>query len=270
MLGGIAAAFAGLALLGLLFGGGAGVSACLAALCCGAAGAAVGAGAAGAAANNNNNNNYYNQHHQQQPGYMQNNYGQNPQQAFNQSVQQAKQEVENSFAAPNQGNVQPYSGQYTTTFTDPESGTLHNASLCLFFQPDPQRQGFRISGQGSDIDGNTIIEDGFAKYDGSCWWIEKTITGDVGLQVLSRGRFNFYQRTFEGSWLANTMLGGPYSSFSAIMAANNQNQQPVGNMNIANATNIPVVSGMVVHDAQSNNFPSGNNNGAVTVVGKPV
>ena len=253
-LGGLAIAAVGLALLGGLLGGGAGLSACLAFLCCGAAGAAAGASGANRF---NNNNGYYNASGSQQPGNMFNNHNQTyPQQDFDREVQQAKSDVENSFSPPNQSNVQPYSGQYTTSFIDPTSGTRHNASLCLFFTPDPQRQGFRISGQGSDIDGSTVIEDGFAKYDGRCWWIERAITGDVGLLVLSKGQFNFHQHTFQGTWLANTMLSGPYLSFQAIQTPN---QQPNAPQNYSGS--IPVVSGVVV---------PGHNNAPVTVVGKPL
>ena len=158
---------------------------------------------------------------------------------------------------PNHANIQPYSGQYTTSFIDPESGVRHNASLCLFFAPDAQRQGYRISGQGSDIDGNTIVEDGFVNYDGTCWWIERTISGDVGLQVLSRGRFNFHQGTFDGNWLANTMLSGQYLSFKALNSPDQQQKQ-----NNITTSNIPVVTGVVV---QGNSQPS--NSTPVTVVG---
>ena len=101
-----------------------------------------------------------------------------------------------------------------------------------------------------------MIEDGFAKYDGRAWWIEKAITGDVGLLVLSKGQFNFHNQSFEGTWLANTMLSGPYLSFQTIQAPN---EQPMAPQN--NSSSIPVVSGMVVPRQ---------NNAAVTVVGKPV
>lgn len=251
-LGGFAFAVMGLAFLGLLLGGG-GLSACCAALCCGAAGAAVGASAG--AGGSNYNRNYYNGPHQ--PGYMNSNFNGFPQQNFDQQVQQAKRDVENSFSTQGQGNAQPFSGQYTTSFIDPESGTRHNASLCLFFTPDPQRQGFRISGQGSDIDGSTIIEDGFAKYDGTCWWIERTITGDVGLLVLSRGRFNFHQNTFEGTWLANSMISGPYLSFSPI-------SMPSQQQSLNSAGNVPVVTAVAVGSEQHIQ------NQTVTVVGTPV
>lgn len=210
---GLAVAAVGLAFLGIFLGGGAGLSACAAALCCGAAGAAVGASSAAAINNNNtNNNNYHNASASHQPGNMSGNYNQYPQPEFNQAVLQAKRDVDNTFTTHNQVNVQPYSGQYTTSFIDPESGSHHNASLCLFFTPDLQKQGFRISGQGSDIDGSTVVEDGFAKCDGTCWWIERAITGDVGLLMLSRGQFNFQQQIFHGTWLANTMLSPPSSS----------------------------------------------------------
>ena len=252
-LAGFGFAVMGLAFLGLLLGGGAGLSACCAALCCGAAGAAVGASAG--AGGSNYNRNYYNGPHQ--PGYMQSNFNGFPKQNFDQQVQQAKRDVENSFSTQGQGNVEPFSGQYTTSFIDPDSGTRHNASLCLFFTPDPQRQGFRISGQGSDIDGSTIIEDGFAKYDGTCWWKERAVTGDVGLLVLSRGRFNFHQNTFEGTWLANSMISGPYLSFSSISMPS---QQPNPN----SKGNVPVVTGVAV--ASQHHIK----NQTVTVVGTPV
>ncbi len=260
ILGGLAAAAVGLAVLGMLFGG-AGAGLCTA-LCCGATGAAVGATAAAGA--NRYNNNYYSASEPHQ-NYMNKNYNGNNQSDFDMCVQQARREVDNAFTSMNQTNCQPYSGQYTTVFVDPESGVHHNASLCIFFTPDPQRQGFRISGQGSDIDGNTVIEDGFAKYDGTTWWIEKTISGDIGLAVLSRGKFNFYQHTFDGTWLANTMLSGPYLSFTATMV---QDQQA---RNIqSGSANVPVVTGVVVQDGYSNNtqYSYGNNGRPVTVMGQ--
>jgi len=218
---GLAIAGIGLLALGMVFGTGSIAACCLPLLCCfGAAGAAAAANASGSGPSGNY---YVNQCGDGNPNYCTGGNNNNNDQ-FQNRVQQTKGEVENmgntAYQQNNNSAVQPFSGQYTTSFVDPESGTHHNASISIFFTPDPHGNGYRINGQGGDIDGNTVIEDGFANDDGNAWWIEKNINGDLSLQVLSKGKFNFYQHAFEGTWLANTMLGGPYLSFAAAAATN--------------------------------------------------
>jgi len=105
----------------------------------------------------------------------------------------------------------PYSGEYTTHYID--NGMTHQAKLKLKFEDIDY--GYKITGNGSDVDGLTRVEEGFANYDGVAWWIEETITGDVGLHILSTGKFDFPDRSFLGSWFANTDESGVYTDFKA-------------------------------------------------------
>lgn len=274
---GLAVAGVGLLALAVLFPAiGVGVAACcplLAAACC-CGGVAV---AAGAAASNNND---YKNADQTNDCYAQNPAGLNRNDnAFEQHVQEAKREVENSSAGAFQNQyhnqMQPFSGQYTLSFMDPESGVMHNASISIFFTPDNRGLGFKLNGQGSDVDGSTVIEDGHVNHDGLSWWRERNITGDVGLQVLSRGRFNFQNRTFQGTWLASTMLNGPYYSFSAITnngitqsvpsSVGNPTVGPEWQANNYQGENIPVFS----PDGQANNNKLYHTNGVGTSAFNP-
>merc|ERR1740124_507495 len=74
-----------------------------------------------------------------------------------------------------QTQVQPFSGQYILSFIDPESRVTHNGSISIFFTPDNRGLGFKLNGQGSDIDGSTVIEDGHVNHDGMAWWRERNI-----------------------------------------------------------------------------------------------
>lgn len=117
------------------------------------------------------------------------------------------------------GDEEPYSGLYSTSYVDRTSGVQHDATMTLHFSRDFRGKGYKISGEGHDIDGQTVIEDGHANFDGTAWWRERTITKDVGLKVLSRGKFDFANRTFYGTWLANTMEHGAYITFQALVSA---------------------------------------------------
>mmetsp|Transcript_1557 Transcript_1557/g.2134 ORF Transcript_1557/g.2134 Transcript_1557/m.2134 type:complete len:331 (-) Transcript_1557:367-1359(-) len=202
---------------------------CLSALCCG-----TGLGAAAMTNFNKNDHDHFN--YQNNLNHTSN----NP--MFDQAVQRAKDEIRRQSSTTSfqsQPQAQPYSGQYTTSFVDPDSKVSHNASLCLFFTPT--NGGFQIAGQGSDIDGNTVVEEGFATYDGAAWWRERTISGDVGLEVLSRGTFHYPSQTFQGTWMASTMVTGPYASFAAL------NSQPVAMEEMNYPSNCaPLVTGEIV------------------------
>jgi len=194
--------------------------ACIAGLCCGAgltAAAASSSGRFDETAHNqaNVNNGYY--FNYGDSGNEKNNARYNDDE-FEEMIQNTRNEVENNTNSNNQHIItaQPYSGVYNTSFIDPDSGTRHDAILNLYFTKDFNGCGYRISGQGNDIDGETVIEDGFVTNDGdAAWWRERTITGDVGLQVLSKGRFDFQQRAFYGVWMANTRITASYISFCA-------------------------------------------------------
>jgi hypothetical protein len=274
----------GLALLALFFpaviAGGCG------ALCCGlGAGAAVGAVAT---SSNGGDSRYRTQQQQQQHPFSRNNgdgqsqpgdyynaahstappHRQSParqESEFEDCARRAKQEVESSSSSTIQKNPlmqEPYSGQYSTSFVDRRTGVQHNATLNLSFTPDFHGRGFKISGEGDDADGKTVIEDGHVNYDGTAWWRERTIAGDVGLKVLSRGTFDFAQRTFNGTWLANTMEHGSYITFQAtsLQVTNPQPSAPSADNQIplvsashvlasSSGGTVPVVSSTAVPSA---------------------
>jgi hypothetical protein len=276
MLTGLAVAGIGLALLGMLFPA-LGMAMCGCLPCC-MAGACCGLAAAGAAgtANNTNSNNQQQYNGGPAQGGANNNkhdqrYRSDPSQGdyyaaesapragsssqeflkFEAAAQRAKQEVESSSTAQKQQPyveplAQPYSGQYSTSYVDRTTGVQHNATLNLSFTPDFYGTGFKLSGEGHDIDGQTAIEDGHVNCDGTAWWREFTISGDVGLKVLSRGKFDFEQKSFNGTWLASTMEHGAYIIFRAAGSGEEalmmQPQPYVPIVATAGNSNIPVVS----------------------------
>jgi hypothetical protein len=137
--------------------------------------------------------------------------------SFEDMARRAKEQVENA-RGPRQ-LAAPHSGLYSTSYVDRQSGDRHSATLNLHFTPDFRGNGYKLSGEGSDIDGDTVIEDGFASHDGTAYWRERVVTKDGGLIVLSRGKFDFSRRIFQGTWLASTMEQGSYIVFEAIDVA---------------------------------------------------
>jgi len=113
----------------------------------------------------------------------------------------------------NRLRLKPYSGKYKLSFTE-ETGIRYNAVLTLNFIPEKERAGYTISGGGSDKNGETQIEGGFLHYDNSAWWHERT--AGRRLEVLSQGKFDFQERTFEGTWLTNSGKTGSYETFCAV------------------------------------------------------
>jgi len=138
---------------------------------------------------------------------------------FEKMVQRTKNEIENKISVYHEQVVtaHPHSGVYNASFLCSNSRKRYDAMLNINFTREVHNcNGYRISGKGSDVDGETIIEDGFVTYDGNAaWWRERTVTGDFGLQVLSKGRFDFQTRSFSGVWKANTNISGSYISFRA-------------------------------------------------------
>jgi len=130
----------------------------------------------------------------------------------------AKEQVEHNARGPRQ-LASPHSGLYSTSYVDRQSGVRHSATLNLHFTPDFSGRGYKLSGEGSDIDGDTVIEDGFCSHDGTAYWRERVVTKDVGLIVLSKGKFDFSRRNFQGTWLASSMEEGSYIVFEAIDVA---------------------------------------------------
>lgn len=141
---------------------------------------------------------------------------------FEHCARRAKQEVEGSSFSIDDNHKSPsctpFSGSYATSYVDRTTGVQHDATLQIFFSPDFYGRGYKLSGQGHDIDGPTVIEEGHVNYNGTAWWNERTISGDVGLKVVSRGTFDFSQGTFQGTWLANSGEQGAYIQFRALVA----------------------------------------------------
>jgi hypothetical protein len=104
---------------------------------------------------------------------------------------------------------------------DPKSGTYEckykqnrktkEGTVLLYFTED--NGGYELSGSTTDENGVTNIDEGFATYDGKAWWKESSITGESGLQVLNKGKFDFSTHSFEGEWWANTGISGKFVSF---------------------------------------------------------
>ncbi len=233
ILGGLALGLMGFALLGIfapgLFGGAACGACCpfLAGIFCGGAGASA---YAASQQRNRNSNDYYNA-----PEYSSYQDG-----AFEDNVSRVKLEVDTlrqySSQAPNYTAiavpiVTPFSGEYVASYVD--GGKTRQANIQLMFSSnnDNKMGGgyFQISGSGNDIDGTTTIEQGVANMDGTAWWVEKTVIGEIGLRVLSRGKFDFTNHTFTGTWLSNTFQAGSYISFqrSSSLFSDNKMAMPI-------------------------------------------
>lgn len=132
---------------------------------------------------------------------------------FEEAVNNAKTDVEQkSQATLSYERTLPHSGEYTVEYLD--RGTKRNGSITLSFH-DKGSDGYNISGSGIDSDGCTTITEGHANYDGTAWWKEKNTTGDVGMLVLTTGKFDFVGHSFTGEWYSSTDNEGSYTSFSA-------------------------------------------------------
>jgi len=136
--------------------------------------------------------------------------------SFEHYVDKSREQVERAWSRPQATPVaEPYSGKYVTSYVDRTTQVQWDATLNLHFTPDFAGRGYKLSGDGCDVDGRTVIEDGHANYDGTAWWKERTVTGDIGLKVLSRGKFDFPKRTFQGNWVANSGEEAAYITFQA-------------------------------------------------------
>lgn len=138
---------------------------------------------------------------------------------FEDYVEKVKEEVEQAWSEHSSPLVGPHSGTYATSYVDRTTQVQWNATLNIYFTRDFTGRGYRLSGDGQDVDGITVIEDGYCNYDGTAWWKERTVTRDLGLQVVSRGKFDFATRTFRGNWLANSGEGAAYITFKAVEPA---------------------------------------------------
>ena len=144
---------------------------------------------------------------------------------FEDYVTSVEQEVDslrkNSDQAPNHTAtavpiVKPFSGEYDASYI--ERGETRSVNIELIFTPihgngKTERGYFRISGNGKDPYAETKIEKGIANMDGTAWWVEETVSGKIGIKVISRGKFDFTKHTFKGTWYSDTAKKGRYSYF---------------------------------------------------------
>ena len=107
---------------------------------------------------------------------------------------------------------QSYSGTFDMSYVD--RGKTFRGHVMLELQQDNSLGGYRVTGTTADADGTATIIDGLVAYDGDAWWLDEVSSGnDTGLKVLSTGKLDWSNNTFEGVWRANTGQSGQYSSF---------------------------------------------------------
>mmetsp|Transcript_11579 Transcript_11579/g.17796 ORF Transcript_11579/g.17796 Transcript_11579/m.17796 type:complete len:487 (-) Transcript_11579:411-1871(-) len=79
-----------------------------------------------------------------------------------------------------------------------------------------QRGGYTVTGTTSDADGSAVIIEGLVTHGGDAWWVDEVHSGnDIGLKVLTTGKFDWSTNNFQGAWRSNTGESGRYSSFQA-------------------------------------------------------
>jgi len=109
----------------------------------------------------------------------------------------------------------PTSGTYATSYIIGEDDEKrYKASVTLAFKDIGGY--YTISGYGHDVDGDTTIDVGQATYDGSAYWKERSDEGHIGMQVVTKGTFDYEKDTFSGFWLSSSKKKGTYKSFSLV------------------------------------------------------
>merc|ERR1712150_46719 len=101
---------------------------------------------------------------------------------------------------------------YTMSYSD--RGRICSGSVTLTFED--QGNGYDVSGFIKDDDGKSDITEGFAAYDGTAYWKDTCVEGDVGLSVLSKGKFNYKTGVFTGTWESSTGVSGVYNTFHPV------------------------------------------------------
>ena len=115
-----------------------------------------------------------------------------------------------SSDAPPDLRFQSYSATFSTHYTDRSKSLTGELNIRL---ENDGFSGYTIDGDGNDADGITQFTDGFVTYSGNAWWLEETLSGqDKGLKILSRGKFDFVNHTFTGTWRSSTECSGVYTS----------------------------------------------------------
>jgi len=156
------------------------------------------------------------------------------QQQYNIEHQHRHQQEEES----NQQEQEPYSGQYIMWYVDRNrtKNSMSNLSFSAVTmatngnnnQSDNNNMaaahvkiakciGYKISGRKVDVDGKSVVEDGFVNAkNGKAWWVEQFMSGnDIGVRVLSVGVFHFKDQAFVGKWQSSAGYRGKYTSFDA-------------------------------------------------------
>jgi len=106
---------------------------------------------------------------------------------------------------------QTYNGTFDVQYLD--RGNVQSGTTKIRLSKENQN-GYKIEGECSDADGQAVIKEGFATYNGDAFWVEHTEAGtDKGLKVLSEGTFCYETNTFTGKWRSNTGISGQYTSF---------------------------------------------------------
>lgn len=105
----------------------------------------------------------------------------------------------------------PKSGIYLAEYSD--RGNVRGSEVYLTFTEVDGR--YQITGKSIDIDGQTVIDEGYVCYNGAvAYWKETYTTGDVGMQVANYGTFNFLNHSMtNGEWTADVGVEGWFNSF---------------------------------------------------------
>jgi len=109
------------------------------------------------------------------------------------------------------------SGTFDMSYTD--RSKQFRGHVCLELKNN-ERDGYIVTGTTSDADGSATIIEGLVTYEGDAWWVDEVFSGnDIGLKVLSTGKFDWLTNNFQGGWRANTGRTGQYSTFQCTNAS---------------------------------------------------
>jgi hypothetical protein len=108
------------------------------------------------------------------------------------------------------GKNTPQSGVYSNRYLDRGVEYVGEATLTFV---DKGYQ-YELTGGQQDNDGRTTIDEGYCAHSGKAWWKETNVAGDIGMQTLSTGTFDFENHTFQGIWASSTGVSGRYTKFA--------------------------------------------------------
>jgi hypothetical protein len=124
-------------------------------------------------------------------------------------VDMARMEVQGSNCKGIHSNS-PVDGWYAYSYH--QNGKALSGK-CIITFVEKGGEGFIISGTSTDPDGLTNIDEDFCNHIGKAYWKEGYVSGDIGLNVLNKGVFNFTTCTFEGELWATSGESGVFDSF---------------------------------------------------------